>query len=331
VLHPAEHVDLFKYSPTFAAFMAPFALAPELLGLLVWNLLNAAVLGLAIRGLPVLDQRAKVLMTWLLAQDFLTAAENTQSNALVAAFVILAFELLEHDRPVWAALLVAASFHVKIFGIVAAALAAFHPRKGMFLVSLAAWLVLLGLVPLVFVSPAQLRFEYASWLRLLAADHAISDGVSVIGWLKAWFGLEGSKSLVVLAGAALGFAPLLKTQSYRQVGFRLRFLASILIWMVIFNHRAESATYLIAMCGVALWYFARPPTPGSRALLALAFALTSLSPNVPRPLFDWTIERWVLKAVPCILIWGATVLDLVSWSSASRTGRPVADERLTAG
>ncbi|MBK7855412.1 MAG: DUF2029 domain-containing protein [Bacteroidetes bacterium] len=34
-------VDLFKYSPTFAVLMSPFAFLPDWLGLTLWNLLNA--------------------------------------------------------------------------------------------------------------------------------------------------------------------------------------------------------------------------------------------------------------------------------------------------
>jgi hypothetical protein len=39
-LYPKEHWDYYKYSPTFALFMAPFAYLPDFLGLLFWNLLN---------------------------------------------------------------------------------------------------------------------------------------------------------------------------------------------------------------------------------------------------------------------------------------------------
>src|ERR1043166_5046324 len=38
-LHPAEHGDLFKYSPTFALLFAPFAIMPFGVSLAVWNAL----------------------------------------------------------------------------------------------------------------------------------------------------------------------------------------------------------------------------------------------------------------------------------------------------
>lgn len=44
VAYPAEHVDLFKYSPTFALLFAPFAWLPFAWALLAWNLINVLAL-----------------------------------------------------------------------------------------------------------------------------------------------------------------------------------------------------------------------------------------------------------------------------------------------
>lgn len=41
--YPAEHWDIFKYSPTFAVLMAPFAPLPDAVGVVLWNAINAAV------------------------------------------------------------------------------------------------------------------------------------------------------------------------------------------------------------------------------------------------------------------------------------------------
>ena len=42
VHHPELYDDLYKYSPVFAWLMAPLYYLPNWLGVLVWNLLNAA-------------------------------------------------------------------------------------------------------------------------------------------------------------------------------------------------------------------------------------------------------------------------------------------------
>ena len=40
-LYPSEYWDYYKYSPTFALFMAPLAILPNFIGLLLWELINA--------------------------------------------------------------------------------------------------------------------------------------------------------------------------------------------------------------------------------------------------------------------------------------------------
>jgi hypothetical protein len=82
--------------------------------------------------------------------------------------------------------------------------------------------------------------------------------------------------------------------------------------MVVFNHTAESATYAIAVTGVALAYFAGPRRPLDQVLLGFVFLLTSMSPRFPRSWVHQVVEPYALKAVPCILFWAATVWHLVA-------------------
>ena len=55
--YPQEHNDLFKYSPTFAFLFGTFTYLPDILGLSLWNLLNAIVFFLAIYLLPSIDKK----------------------------------------------------------------------------------------------------------------------------------------------------------------------------------------------------------------------------------------------------------------------------------
>jgi glycosyl transferase family 87 len=327
VRYPAEHWDIFKYSPTFAALMAPFAALPDAAGVVLWNLVNAAVFVLALSRLPVLSARSKALLGLVLVPDFLTAVQNTQANVLVAGLVLLAFGLLERDRPGWAALAIACGFYVKLYPALGALVFVFYPRRLRFLSSLAAWLLLLGVLPLVLVSPEALRTLYASWFRLLFADREVLTGLSVLGVLHGWFGLDPSKTLVVLAGGAVLLVPLVNVGAWARPTFRLLFLAALLVWMVIFNHASESATFFIAMCGVGLWYFARPRRPEEAALFAFAFLLTSMSPRFPDVVVERLVRPYALKAVPCILVFAVIVLELVALrgeplATAKRAARP---------
>ena len=57
--YPAEHDDMFYYGPLFPVFFAPFALLPKAIGLLLWELANAAAYLIAVNYLPQLSTARK--------------------------------------------------------------------------------------------------------------------------------------------------------------------------------------------------------------------------------------------------------------------------------
>ncbi|HEY6104457.1 MAG TPA: glycosyltransferase family 87 protein [Anaeromyxobacteraceae bacterium] len=324
--YPAEHFDNFLYSPTFAALMAPFAHLPDGVGLLAWDLLNAGILALALWRLPGLDSRTKGLVAWFVAPEFLGSIQNSQSNAMVAGLVILAFVYLERQNAPAASLMVAFAFYIKLFPLVAGAIFLVYRQRWRLAAWTAAWLVVLGLVPLLLVSFHQLELLYGSWLRLHTTSvHAASGGLSVQGWLRSWFGLEPPRLAVLAVGGALMLAPLSNIRARAHFDFRLLFLASVLMWMIVFNHLAESPTFVVAMCGVALWVFSQPRTPLRSALAAAAFFFVSFaySDLFPRGLREQFVKPYVLKAVPVILAWLVLTAELVF----ARRGAPPGADR----
>jgi len=108
--------------------------------------------------------------------------------------------------------------------------------------------------------------------------------------------------------------PLLKVRSYGQYPFRIMLLASVLVWVIIFNHRAESATFVIAVTGVAIWYFIQTPKPENLVLLLLTLVFSILSPTdlFPPYVRNEFFNPYVVKAVPCILVWAKITYDLLA-------------------
>ena len=133
-----------------------------------------------------------------------------------------------------------------------------------------------------------------------------------MAWLYTWFGIDAKYS-ALLAGMLLFMLPLVRYKSFAYASFRQLFLASILIWVVIFNHKAESPGYIIAISGVAIWY-SNSPSRINLMLLLLAFFFTSLSPTdiYPRYIKDHFFIPYVIKAVPCILIWMKITYELLT-------------------
>ena len=72
-----------------------------------------------------------------------------------------------------------------------------------------------------------------------------------MGWIHSWFGVDVNKWVVVALGALVFQFPLARMEMYKPYTFRLLTLSSVLIWVVIFNHKAESPTFIIAMTGAA--------------------------------------------------------------------------------
>ena len=318
-LHLTEQWDLFKYSPTFALFMGLFAFLPDWLGLTGWNLLNTLVLFFGIKHLPFVSEDSRVKIRWFILVELLTSIQNAQSNGLIAGLFVWSFIWLERDKSLWASLLMLFSTFIKIFGVVGFVLFLLYPRKPSAILYTIGWTAVLAILPLAVVPYQELMNQYTNWWVMLQNDHSSSIGLSVMGWLNTWFSLDPSKLLVVVIGGVLLLLPLLRTDQYKSYQYRLLLLASVLIWVVIFNHKAESPTFILAITGVGIWYFCQPVTLTNRVLVILAFVFTSLSPTdvFPTALRDLLVLPYVLKAVFCIAIWAKLTIDLLTkdWKS----------------
>jgi hypothetical protein len=325
--YPAEYFDRFKYSPSFSLLFAPFASLPPLAGVALWNLVNAGSLGLAITRL--LPPRAAAVALAAVYLEMLGAAQNAQSNALVTAMVVFAFLALEAKRPAQAALAIAAGTVIKLFPAAAVTLAIPRPKRLAFALGFAGIMALLIALPLPFTGAAGLAAQYRSWFAIEQLDAAAGltpgDGRLIGGvmqQLRLWFGVDWANWPVQLAGTIVLVLPLLmRRRRWPDTAFRLRYLASLLIYMVIFNHQAESSSFVIAMTGIAIWFAAGAWTRARAWLFAaswfvISFASSSLTPASVR---HDIVLAYGLKAVPCIAVWVALQFELMGSSRRSES------------
>lgn len=312
--YPKEYFDLYKYTPTFSFLMGIFYYLPDLAGLVLFNILNTSLFIIAIRKLNLPKSDVKYVFLFL-ALEFGISLIWTQTNILIAALIILAFASLENKKPLIASLFIVLTLYIKIFGIVAVVLGVFYPGKLRFILYLIGWSLLFAVLPLTIISPTELIQQCHNWFKLLKMDHHASYGVSFIGWMHSWFNIEISKIATVAVAAIVFCIPLLKVKSYRLYSYRLQILASLLLWIVIFNHKGESPTYIIAMAGVAIWYFSQPANKANRILLWLALIFTSFSSTdliTPGWINDSFVEPYSIKAVFCSIIWFKLIFDLLA-------------------
>ena len=315
--YPEAHSDRFKYSPTFALLFAPFAWLTWPLALFLWSALNAFVLFVAVTR--VLPGRAGLLAMLYLLLEVLRGMQNAQSNALVAGLVILAFAALERANAWRGAAAVVLGACVKIFPLAALTFAV--PRRLALRTGAAAVALGIGAVmlPLLVTSPATLRAQYGSWLGVESSD-ARQRWFSVMEIVHRWTGTSWPNWPIQLAGTLILLAPLaLRRDRWDDARFRMLYLCSLLSYVVLFNHQAERASYLIAFAGATLWFAGSPPERWRSWMYWLAFVtIPVMSTLVPGQMLRTQTVTLYRLALPTLLIWLAIQWELMRKASVNR-------------
>ena len=315
-LYPAEHWDFYKYSPTFALLMGGIACLPDIIGLSIWNILNAITVFFAIRMLPF-TVRKQCLILWFVALELLTCLQNNQSNGLMCGLMIAAFGCMEQKKVALATLWLVLAMYIKVYGAIGFCLFLFYPDKLKFILYAVLWTVVFAALPLLVTPVHTLIWQYQNWASLMIADAAAARGLSVAGWLYSWFGIENVKMYVTGIGILLFLIQFARFRLYGNEVYKPLILASMLIWVIIFNHKAESSTFSIAVAGVAIWYFAMPEAKWRTVLFWMVFVFTCLATTDIFPMFvkKQFVYPYKIKAVPCILVWCVVFTELMMLKS----------------
>jgi hypothetical protein len=342
--YPALHEDQFKYSPTFALLFAPFSVTPMRVGLFLWTALN---IGLPAWGLTRLfkdDTRAAAIALAIAYLDVLRSAQRAQSNGMVAACFIAAFLWLRAERESLGGASIAMGTAVKLFPIAGGALSfLFHrPVRSVLWIGVSVAIALL--LPFVFLPTDSVLMQYASWKAIVLRDTSSHmDGVvptgaglygGVMTQFRIWFDYTGPNWPIQAIGTLVLLVPLAVRHTWRDdPAFRLRFLASLMVYAVIFNHQTESPTFVIAMCGIGLWYAASPKTRWHDALMWLSLIVVSVSSTdlVPPRVQDAVFIRYLLKTVPCAFIWVFLQFELLGLTPWTRERTRVLHDATSGG
>ena len=311
--HPAEHYDLYKYTPTFSVLFAIIAWTPDVIGLSIWNLLNVLVLVFGIYSLPRLTKIEKSLIVVLIFTQLMVNLQNEQSNSLITGLILIAYSLMERKKMFLAILCLGLTVFIKLFGIVAFVLILLYPNRGKSILYSTALILIMGLIPGFFVGFQDYFNILKDYGVLLANDHSVSFGFSGMGILNAWFAVEPSKILMVLFGAILFLLPLLQLKKFEIQNFRLGILCSLLIWLILFNHKSESPTLIIGTTGFILWYVANKKNLYLNILFGISFVFICLSPTdiIPQNIrFDY-IQPLLLNIFCMLVFW--LVLQAQLW------------------
>ena len=310
--YPTEYNDHNHYGPIFSLVIAPFAVVPDAIGLLLWLVVLSLGMYYAVRRLP-LEEGRQIFLYWFCAHELLTALQMQQFNIAIAAIIIGSFAAIEKGREVTAAFLIVLGTFVKLYGVVGLAFFFFVKRKPRFILALIGWSVVCFVAPMLISSPEYVVGQYVEWYERLAAKNgentfSLMQNISLLGMIRKASGSASySDLLVILPGLVLFGLPYLRFGQYRHLAFRYAILSSVLLFVVLFSTGSESSTYIIPFAGIALWYTTSPwkRSGWDVALLVFAFVLSSLSPSdlFPRSLREAYVLPYALKALPPTLIW----------------------------
>jgi len=326
--YPQQYYDLFLYNPTFSVLFAPFTLLPTWPGMACWLVLSMLLYMVAVNAMPI-TRRAKYFLLALCLADCINALQHMQVNHLNLALVLFAFINMQNNRQVMAAFLTVLLLFVKVYPAAVGLCFVFFPNKIKFLLACAVWAVVFFSVPLLFVSLPQLLQQYQHWFTSLSGDKSMEEcktALSLISFEYQVLKTPIDAAYLQFGGLIVMLVPLvLKQTSFSSKSWQLTYLAGLLLFIIVFNHAAESATYLLAVAGVALWYTQTPTSLINKILLALVlvFTVLSITDIFPRQLKNSFIQPYSIRALPCLLVWIKLMYDLLTKPKPNASSTPL--------
>jgi Glycosyltransferase family 87 len=317
---PQYFQDLNHYGPLFALLIAPFALLPDGLGVILWVMFNAWVLYKAIKALPITEHQYLAILL-ICAHELMTSSSNVEINPLIGGLIIFTYVFIKDKKDFWAAFMIIAGTFIKLYPIVGLAFFFFSDNKLKFILSLLFWSVVLFVLPMLISSPSYIIHTYYDWYGDLARKNMNNIGpslqdISAMGLIRNIFNYRQLSNLtVIIPGIILFTFWYLRIKNCSIVPYQLLLLASTLIFVIIFSTSSESPTYIIAVAGVGIWFMNlnRPVTGFEIGLLLFALILTVMSPSdlFPRYIKMNYVVPYKLKALPCVLIWLKIIYETV--------------------
>ena len=311
--HYPEYYDSNHYGILFSLIIAPFALLPEWLGIILWIAGNTALLFYAISRLP-LSSTQKIIIYWYSYCELMTAQGVQQFNISVAAFILLSFVLILEKKDFWAAGIIMLGTFIKIYPIVGLAFFFFSRQKVRLLASCLFWGLVCFVIPVLYTPGFEYVIsQYIDWFERLKVKNMLNmfadpQNISLLGVVRKISGnAEYSDMWLIIPGLILFCIPYLRISQYKYPAFRFMLLANVLLFVVLFSTGSEASGYIIAMIGVAIWYICSV-SPHKKytywlwiaTLVIVGLSTTELVPSIVR---NGLIRPYVIKAWPCIVVW----------------------------
>lgn len=283
-----EGPDYFRYSPVFAALLAPFAALPGSLGNILFDVLGLALLFHAIRRLartvfpePVLSRNEPAVLALSLV-GVVRSIWSSQAHTWTAAVIFLAAVALVERRWWLAAFLLALGVHLKLAPIVlAGVVAVLWPGKMSWRFAIA--LVTLALLPFFNGQPAAVIGMYRDCqarLRELTALRlpGVRDVLHVFESLNVALPPGAYRAIQVLGGLlVVGWAWRLQRREVPAEWLVSGCFAVTITYMLALGPAVEFVQFPLLAPWVGAAMLAARPRSGERRALAVLYAMTMVA------------------------------------------------------
>ena len=312
-----EYTDINHYGVFFSAIIAPFAIMPDFFGVLFWVLANAVFLYFVLKHLP-LKMKPIIIIMLISVHELYGASDMQQFNTGIAAIIVLTYILVEKSREQWGTLAIVIGALTKIYGLVGLAFFPFSKNKFRFIWTGIFWLIIGFVFPMLYTLPEYVISQYQAWVTNIIEKNGLNlyafyQNISLIGFLLKTGIYKGNTIWIMLCGMVLFGLPYLRFSQYKYPLFRMQFLASVLLFLILFSSGSESSTYIIAYIGIGIWYVTSPNKCSwlKNTLLVLAI-LASLSGTdlVPKHIKYEYVVTYSLRAIPSFLIWITLIYEM---------------------
>jgi hypothetical protein len=177
---------------------------------------------------------------------------------------------------------------------------------------------------LLIISPDALAVQYHSWGALERREAGLVGSSAMEIFRSA--GINWPVWTFQLIGSAIILAVLiLRMPDWKDRTLRLQFLGFVMVFCVVFNHRAERQSAVIALCGMVIWYLASPSPRAvwRTALFTIVYFLVAVSGTelVPESI-KHVLAPQARFSIPLTFLW----LVMLGELTLMRNDRPAVTE-----
>jgi hypothetical protein len=320
--YPDLYIDKNHYGILYSLLIAPFTYLPDRMAIILYQFAQLYCLHFVIRKLPIGNIKQNYLLVFLIFEA-IANCQNVQTNTFIG-FIFVGTYVSIINRHEWkAALLILLGFLVKIYGIIGLGLFFFIKNKKRFI----AWFIVFGIclyfLPLLITNASFIKESYISWFVELGDKNGTNialdnphQNMSAIGIvMKVLQNNHFSILYIVLPAFLLQVLPLIRYQLLQQPVFQMKYLASLMLFAILYSSSTETSTHIIGAIGMGIWWLTSEDYKSKRMLyfMAFCFIIGTLSTTdlVPEFFNRNIIRKYSLKALPYWIVWMICIYQLL--------------------